>query len=43
MLEGLDDTELEAYLDENPRIISLFEIDVLEAVSEYAPGRGIRT
>ena len=31
MMEGLDETELEAYLDENPRIITLFEIDVLKA------------
>ena len=37
MLEGLDDTELEAYLDENPWIIPLFKIDVLEAATEYAP------
>ena len=37
MLEGLEDTELEAYLHENPQIIPLFEIDVLEAASEYAP------
>ena len=26
MLEGLDEAELEAYLDENPRIVPLFEI-----------------
>ena len=37
MLEGLEDTELEAYLDGNPQIIPLFEMDVLEAASEYAP------
>ena len=35
MLGGLEDRELEAYLDENPRIILLFEIDVLKAASEY--------
>ena len=35
MLEGLDETELEAYLDENSRIILLFEIEVLETVNEY--------
>ena len=28
MLEGLEDEELERYLDENPRIVPLFEIDV---------------
>ena len=37
MLEGLEETELEAYLDENPRIIPLFEINVLETAAEYAP------
>ena len=37
MLAGLEDTELEAYLNENPWILPLFEIDVLEATSEYAP------
>mgnify|MGYP000149641662 CR=1 FL=1 len=39
MLEGLEDTKLEAYLDENPRIIPLFEIDVLEATSKYISTR----
>ena len=37
MLEGVDDTELEAYLEDHPRIIPLFEIDVIETVAEYAP------
>ena len=36
MLEGVDDTELEAYLEEHPRIIPLFEIDVIEAATDYA-------
>ena len=35
MLEGMDETELKAYLDENPRIVLLFEIDVLETANEY--------
>ena len=35
MLEGLDETELEAYLNENPRIVPLFEIDVLETANGY--------
>ena len=35
MLEGL--TELEAYLDDNPWIVPLFEIDIMETVVEYAP------
>ena len=37
MLEGLEDKELEAYLDENLRIVPLFEIDVLETANEYIP------
>ena len=34
MLEGMEDTELEAYLEENSRIVPLFEIDVLETANE---------
>ena len=37
MLKGLEDIELETYLDENLRIISLFKIYIIEAASEYAP------
>ena len=37
MLEGLEDTELEVYLDKNPKIIPLFEIDILEIATKYAP------
>mgnify|MGYP000258750636 CR=1 FL=1 len=36
ILEGVDDTELEAYLEEHPCIILLFEIDVLETAVDYA-------
>ena len=36
MLEGLEDEELERYLDENPRIVPLFEIDVGETTDSYA-------
>ena len=36
MLEGVDDTELEAYLEEHPQIIPLFEIDVIETMGYYA-------
>ena len=36
MLEGVDDKELEAYMEEHPRIEPLFEIDVMEAAAEYA-------
>ena len=37
MLEGVDDIELEAYLENHLRIVPLFEIDVIETVAEYAP------
>ena len=36
MLEGVDEIELEAYLDQHPRIIPLFEIDVIETTTDYA-------
>ena len=36
MLEGLEDEELERYLDENPRIVPLFEIDVGETAESYS-------
>ena len=36
MLEGLEDEELERYLDENPRIVPLFEIDVRGTANSYA-------
>ena len=35
MLEGLADEEVDEYLEENPKSIPLFEIDVAEAVSPY--------
>ena len=40
MLEGLEDEELELYLDENPRIVPLFEIDVGETAESYASPTG---
>ena len=35
MLEGLADEEVDQYLEENLKIVSLFEIDVAEVVSPY--------
>ena len=40
MLEGLKDEELERYLDENPRIVALFELDVWEMVDSYVSPMG---
>ena len=36
MLEGLEDEQLEHYLDENPRIVPLFEIDIRGTADSYA-------
>ena len=35
MLQGLDDEELVNYLEENPRIVPLFEIDIIETAGAY--------
>ena len=40
MLEGLEDEELERYLDENPRIVPLFKIDVRGTTDSYASAIG---
>ena len=37
MLEGLADEEEAQYLQENPKIVPLFEIDIAEAVAPYLP------
>ena len=35
MLDGLVDEEVEWSLEEHPRIVPLFEVDVVEAVTPY--------
>ena len=35
MLDGLTDIEMHDFLEENPTIVPLFEIDVLSAVEPY--------
>ena len=35
MLKGLEDEEVEKYLEDNPRLILLFEIDVIETTDAY--------
>ena len=35
MLEGLTDEEVDQYLEKNPKIVPLFEIDVAEVISPY--------
>ena len=39
MLDGLTYDEMHAFLEENPTIVPLFEIDVLSAVEPYIPTR----
>ena len=42
MLEGIDDTEFEAYLDDHLWIVPLFEVDIIETATEddYQPDTG---
>ena len=35
MLEGLADEEVDRYLDEHPKIVPLFMVDVVEVVTPY--------
>ena len=35
MMEGLAETEENDYLNDNPKIIPLFEIDILQALTSY--------
>ena len=35
MLNGLLDEEVDRYLEEHPKLVSLFEVDVAEAVTSY--------
>ena len=42
MLEGLADEKVDSYLEENPRIVPLFEIDVIEAVGLTWSERALR-
>ena len=43
MMEGLEDNEIEQYLEENPKIIPLFEIDVVEIITPYISNENIGT
>ena len=33
MMEGLDDVEEDQYFDDNPKIIPLFEVDIIKALT----------
>ena len=35
MLEGLPDEEIDRYMEEHPRIVPLFEVDIMAAVEPY--------
>ena len=40
MLDGLTDDKVDRYLDEHPKIVPLFEVDMAEAVTSYLTYRG---
>ena len=35
MFEGLANDEVDRYLDEHPKIVTLFEVDIAEAVTPH--------
>ena len=35
MLDGLSNEEVDQYLEEHPKIVSLFEVDVVETITPY--------
>ena len=35
MMKGLDETEEERYFNDNPKIIPLFEVDILQTLTSY--------
>ena len=35
MMEGLDETEEKHYFNDNPKIIPLFEVDIIHALTPY--------
>ena len=39
MLDGLADDEVDRYLEEHPKIVPLFEVDVAKAVTPYVTHR----
>ena len=39
---GVDDAELEAYLEDYPRVVPLFEIDIIETAADYAPSNMLK-
>ena len=39
MLDGLADEEVNQYLEENPKIVPLFEVDVAKVVMPYVTNR----
>ena len=40
MLDGLADDDVDRYLDEHPKIVPLFEVDIAEAVTPYVTYKG---
>ena len=40
MLDGLADEEVDRYLEEHPKIVPLFEVDITETVIPYVSNQG---
>ena len=36
MLDGLEDEQFEQYLEDKPRLVPLFKIDIIKATNSYA-------
>ena len=43
MFDGLADEEIDRYLEENPKLVPGFEIDVIKAISPYMSRRNRET
>ena len=39
---GMDDAELEAYLEDYPQVVPLFEIDIIETAADYTPNNTLQ-
>ena len=39
MLDGLSNDEVDQYLEEHPKIVSLFEVEVVEVITPYVTHR----
>ena len=40
MMEGLDEVEEDQYFEDNPKIIPLFEVNILQMLTTYIEDKG---